>query len=650
MAISYDSLELNISANVSGASRGIRALQRNLEALQNTVKGLDFGLIESLQKHLQDIANIDFSNVSQGLKDVVSAFRALNNAKLKGKGGLEDRPYEPNFTMQDSQLPAIFQPNWQEVKTLEIAYNGFKESVEKGIDDSGIIEVEAHFKTLEGELERAGFSYEQIKEVMRSTNAEAKLFSEEGLTQVKNILIDLGRTAEEADRIINRLKTDVEGNVDTSKWDKLLGAFKRIAFYRVVRRALQLLFQEIANGFKELVKVDEQFNQSISQLKSSFSNVARAFVSALAPIINVLAPIVKMLSDVLVNLLNKISATLSKIFGSKQINQAKTDVEDYAKSLKKVKDASLGIDELNVLKADDESDYFETFENLDAGQGLASIGEGITEILKPIGQVLDTLQPIFDLVSGLFVKLTPLFRLVSTFLKGVVGLLQPIIDTIGTIISTITELVEPILDRIMESINESAVFFTDVVKMMFESFENSFKFFANIFKAICALLKGDWQALWDSLKGIVLAVINGVIIAFETMINLLVMVINGITSMLSKVWTWLGIPAIPEIPKANLGRVSFAQGGFPEDGFFFANHNELVGQFSNGKTAVANNEQITEGIYRAVRQALTEGVNTSEVNRDIIVQIDGREIGRASEKYQRQLGAKIFSGGSGYGN
>ena len=43
----------------------------------------------------------------------------------------------------------------------------------------------------------------------------------------------------------------------------------------------------------------------------------------------------------------------------------------------------------------------------------------------------------------------------------------------------------------------------------------------------------------------------------------------------------------------------FATGGFPEDGLFFANHNELVGQFSNGKTAVANNEQITEGIEHA---------------------------------------------------
>lgn len=50
----------------------------------------------------------------------------------------------------------------------------------------------------------------------------------------------------------------------------------------------------------------------------------------------------------------------------------------------------------------------------------------------------------------------------------------------------------------------------------------------------------------------------------------------------------------------------YATGGFPEDGFFFANHNELVGQFSNGKTAVANNEQIVEGISEGVAAANRE--------------------------------------------
>ena len=50
----------------------------------------------------------------------------------------------------------------------------------------------------------------------------------------------------------------------------------------------------------------------------------------------------------------------------------------------------------------------------------------------------------------------------------------------------------------------------------------------------------------------------------------------------------------------------FQTGGFPEDGLFMANHNELVGRFSNGKTAVANNEQIVEGITGGVYAANQE--------------------------------------------
>lgn len=53
---------------------------------------------------------------------------------------------------------------------------------------------------------------------------------------------------------------------------------------------------------------------------------------------------------------------------------------------------------------------------------------------------------------------------------------------------------------------------------------------------------------------------------------------------------------------------AFATGGFPEDGLFYANHSELVGQFANGRTAVANNEQIVEGISEGVRDANTDVV------------------------------------------
>ena len=45
---------------------------------------------------------------------------------------------------------------------------------------------------------------------------------------------------------------------------------------------------------------------------------------------------------------------------------------------------------------------------------------------------------------------------------------------------------------------------------------------------------------------------------------------------------------------------TYAQGGFPEDGWFRASHGEIMGQFDNGQSVVANNNQITEGISSAV--------------------------------------------------
>lgn len=74
----------------------------------------------------------------------------------------------------------------------------------------------------------------------------------------------------------------------------------------------------------------------------------------------------------------------------------------------------------------------------------------------------------------------------------------------------------------------------------------------------------------------------------------------------------------------------FETGGFPEDGLFLANHNELIGKFSNGQTAVANNQQITDGIakavapavYSAVKQALAE-MPTQSIGD---VYLDGKKI------------------------
>ena len=81
----------------------------------------------------------------------------------------------------------------------------------------------------------------------------------------------------------------------------------------------------------------------------------------------------------------------------------------------------------------------------------------------------------------------------------------------------------------------------------------------------------------------------------------------------------------------------FARGGFPEDGLFYANHNELVGSFNNGRTAVANNTQIVEGIssgvYGAVAKAMAQNNGNGKYISNTIV-VDGEVIARTVTKAQ----------------
>lgn len=88
---------------------------------------------------------------------------------------------------------------------------------------------------------------------------------------------------------------------------------------------------------------------------------------------------------------------------------------------------------------------------------------------------------------------------------------------------------------------------------------------------------------------------------------------SGIGSLINKIFDF-------NVPK-------YAVGGFPEDGLFFANHSELVGRFANGKTAVANNEQIISGIANGVRSANAEQNALLQEQNALLRQILQKETG-----------------------
>lgn len=163
--------------------------------------------------------------------------------------------------------------------------------------------------------------------------------------------------------------------------------------------------------------------------------------------------------------------------------------------------------------------------------------------------------------------------------------------------------------------------------------------------------KKKWQ--FDGIK-------DGLSTAWENAIESIKQIWNRFANWLNEKLTWEIEPivimgkTIFEGTTISLGKLpTFQTGGFPEDGLFMANHNELVGTFSNGKTAVANNEQIVSGIKQGVKEAVGEilapyladiAQNTRETaQKDFSVNIGDRDIAKANARGQKSLGYQLIT-------
>lgn len=175
--------------------------------------------------------------------------------------------------------------------------------------------------------------------------------------------------------------------------------------------------------------------------------------------------------------------------------------------------------------------------------------------------------------------------------------------------------------------------------------------FGGLVDFVAGVFTGDWSRAWDGVKNVFVGVAEVVIGNIQTMFGWLNSLVNGISSAIS----WIrGLIDHMNVLASGGGISLFgghltigtppahAEGGFPEDGLFMANHGELVGKFSNGRTAVANNEQIVAGISAGVFDAVVAafsqtGGNSGGSDRPVNIYLDGKLIAQSTTKYQNQF-------------
>lgn len=720
---SYDVLKITIDVDSGNANRNISKLSTNLQKLNDKAKELDDKRLIEVKGLLQDIANIDFTNVVKGLDSVVKAFQALSNKAFKNqtKNGtdLSGVIQKPDFNVLDQNKIADltkgldFSPAQRNLQLVTKAIDDYKASL-KAL--SGTIDTTAKKEeTLEDKLSSVGLTADQVKQVFSAFNKPIPLDASQ-LDAVRQALLEFGIEAEDVERTIanlraqlgikdkSELETELEniglsgeqvktilgavGNeakkIDPSQIKALEKALKKVGYsgkqvkkiiaqvykegnkktgsglsnlakhfktilrQRVLRKIIQGIYQAITDGLKNVAEFDEKTKASLEDIKKSYSAFKNSIGSVLAPLIQMVTPFITMVLGFLTEANNSLAEMFAGLNGQTQFAKAKEDLEDFNDEAKKTQ--ALGIDELNVFQQEDNNG----FEMADVDTSKYSA------LTDTFGELKETFTKIFGYAK----------QFVSTILPKISALLTPIMDIVGDILDLVTMLIDDTADGVNESLYAVVDCVGEILKSVSMIVRDLMPALTPIIKIVGTIINVINNSITSIASGLtlitqiaetlhplfkVLAVAVGFILScVETIflfIEALIKTINDIATFnwghIGENWAEMGEKvrqAWEEYGKAvNTETRSYATGGFPEDGFFYANHSELVGQFSNGQTAVANNEQIIEGIKQGVMEALRESGGGQQ---DIVINLDGYELARVVTKKQNNFGADLVGGGN----
>lgn len=260
----------------------------------------------------------------------------------------------------------------------------------------------------------------------------------------------------------------------------------------------------------------------------------------------------------------------------------------------------------------------------DLGIAIYQKWDEICAFFAPVAEWFDVnvVQPVFGFFSGLWTDIVKTFSPAVTWFsnlwKSVSQTFEDVFYNIGVLASGTWETIKIVWGIV------SGWFNTNVIQPLSNLFSSLWSgitgWASNTWTSICngfltaytyintyfiSPLRYAVATVFDGLVGAVKAALNGVIYALNSALSWMFSGINGILSSLRNFsiagyspFAGLREISIPKIPM-------LANGGFVDQGqLFIANEAgpEMVGSIG-GKTAVANNDQIVDGITYGVREA-----------------------------------------------
>lgn len=147
--------------------------------------------------------------------------------------------------------------------------------------------------------------------------------------------------------------------------------------------------------------------------------------------------------------------------------------------------------------------------------------------------------------------------------------------------------------------------------------------------------------MFDGTAKQVVSIISIIVGALSTLLGVILAIKGGLKGgLLGATVAGLGVGALiagiknAAVSNSDMSNLTaYRNGGMVEDGVFTMSRGEIIGDFDDGTTVVANNMQIIEGIRQGVYDAVVSGMRQSGSNGGVgNVYLDGRKVGIATAK------------------
>lgn len=207
------------------------------------------------------------------------------------------------------------------------------------------------------------------------------------------------------------------------------------------------------------------------------------------------------------------------------------------------------------------------------------LGPMLTELMQPLMRIADVLfenilPPLIEIgmsvmpvvvavVDALAVALEPIFDVVGVFLPIIADVVSLIAKQLTPALQMLSRLLKPLGNlfsgafALLEPIGTVIGFITDVLGTLTDFLSG---IFLHTWDTVWNLVSGNFEMSWTGIVEFFKGVANGFIDIAEGAVNGIINAINALTGGLSAIWTWTGLPAIPEIPLVEWPRL--AAGGF----------------------------------------------------------------------------------------